>query len=80
MFSDENKLAQLNRVMHPAIWRQIEKLLKKYMEQEVPLVVLDIPLLIEVGWHHYVDSVWVVSIPLQLHQQLKVPAMQLPLP
>ena len=66
MFSDENKLAQLNRVMHPAIWRQIEKLLKKYMEQEVPLVVLDIPLLIEVGWHHYVDSVWVVSIPLQL--------------
>lgn len=36
------------------------------MEQEVPLVVLDISLLIEVGWHHYVDSVWVVSIPLQL--------------
>ncbi len=31
--------------------------------QDVPLAVMDVPLLFESGWQTFMDEVWVVSIP-----------------
>jgi len=36
--------------------------LRRAREQHQSLAVLDVPLLIETGWHKQVDSVWLVAV------------------
>lgn len=59
IFEDPKKRNALNQITHPAI---IERLIKQrdyWVEQEVPIVVLDIPLLYENDLEHLVDKVLV---------------------
>lgn len=66
VFSDESKRLILNGIIHP----QVLKALKERTHGEKDsnpnrMIVWDVPLLIEVGWVEYVDSVWLVTAPEQ---------------
>ena len=62
VFADSQKLAALNSVIHPLVFRRTEELIVKYNESaEVRAIVLDMPLLIEVGWANRCDRVILVK-------------------
>jgi len=51
VFADKGKLSRLNKVIHPLVLEQAERLIEQYNTQEqVRAIVLDMPLLLEVGW------------------------------
>ena len=62
VFNDCFLLQKLNLLMHPLIMKQIKYQLRQLQENEVRMVVLDAPLLIEVGLQSAVDKVLVVLI------------------
>lgn len=62
VFSDEAKRKALNAITHPEIRKEIIRQREAYVAQEVPCVVLDIPLLYESNLIDYVDKVIVVSV------------------
>ncbi len=51
VFASGDKLASLNRVIHPLVLARAEELMEQYNRQnQVRAIVLDMPLLVEVGW------------------------------
>ncbi len=51
VFADAEKISSLNKIIHPAVLKQVEELIEQYQrESEVRAIVLDMPLLVEVGW------------------------------
>jgi dephospho-CoA kinase len=51
VFSDEKMLSALNKVIHPRVLARTEALLAQYKEcTHAKAIVLDMPLLMEVGW------------------------------
>ncbi|UCD49214.1 MAG: dephospho-CoA kinase [Phycisphaerales bacterium] len=57
-FADGEKLAALNGILHPRVLEETEVLLKRYeRDGSVKAVVLDMPLLLEVGWAQRCDKV-----------------------
>ncbi|MBW1605702.1 dephospho-CoA kinase [Lactobacillus sp. Sy-1] len=64
VFSDKSKLRQLNRTMDLYIRREVLRQLKDYIAQSPDFVILDAPLLFELGYEAYVDvSAMVVCEP-----------------
>ena len=62
VFSDESKRLILNGIKHPQVLKALkEKKKKKKALNPDRMIVWDVPLLIEVGWVEYVDSVWLVT-------------------
>ncbi len=56
VFADERKLAALNEVIHPHVLRRAEELIAQYSAcADIRAIVLDIPLLVEVGWANRCD-------------------------
>lgn len=62
VFSNKRKLTKLNRIVHPEVFREDEKITDE-IESHDPdaLIIKDIPLLFEVGLHESVDKIVVVS-------------------
>lgn len=60
IFNDDQKRAQLNQIMHPAIDREMQK--KMEAAQDQPLVFLMVPLLYETGFQKHCDEVWLVKV------------------
>ena len=51
VFSDGDKLSLLNSIIHPLVLARTEQLIKRYNRQKrTRAIVLDMPLLAEVGW------------------------------
>jgi dephospho-CoA kinase len=51
VFADHNKLTMLNGIIHPFVIERVEQLIEKYKQQtQIKAVVLDMPLLVEIGW------------------------------
>jgi dephospho-CoA kinase len=51
VFSDGDKLASLNGIIHPLVLARAQELIEQYNQQnQVKAIVLDLPLLVEVGW------------------------------
>ena len=51
VFADAEKLCALNKVIHPRVLERTEELIAKYRQcTHVQAIVLDMPLLVEVGW------------------------------
>ena len=51
VFADPDKLSLLDGIIHPLVLRRAEELIKQYSRQnQVKAIVLDMPLLVEVGW------------------------------
>lgn len=50
-FADAQKLSSLNIIIHPLVLEQVERQIEQYSRQSnIPAIVLDMPLLVEVGW------------------------------
>ncbi|MHC4123895.1 MAG: dephospho-CoA kinase [Planctomycetota bacterium] len=58
VFADGNKLAQLNKILHPPVLKKTTELIAQYNHRAgVKAIVLDMPLLAEVGWLDRCDRV-----------------------
>jgi len=56
VFADAGKLAALNGIIHPSVLDRAEELIKRYnREKQVKAIILDMPLLVEVGWDKRCD-------------------------
>lgn len=62
-FRDERKIQQLNAIIHPYVWERVQEQLLSCQQKGNPIVVLDMPLLLEISWHLRVEEVWVVVVP-----------------
>ena len=65
VFRDKQALKTLEGILHKIVWENAEVFLKEQQEQGAKLAVLDVPLLIETGWHKQVDKVWLVAVSRQ---------------
>jgi len=64
VFADSDKLSALNGIVHPYVLSRAEQLIDEYMGMEtVKAVVLDMPLLVEVGWANRCDRLIFVDCP-----------------
>ena len=65
IFHDKAALKAVEAIIHKIVWQQAESFLAASSKQGHKAAVLDVPLLIECGWHKNVDSVWLVSVSRQ---------------
>ena len=63
VFDSPDSLAKLNRIMHQRMSNIVNNKLKKYKNENIEIVVLEAPLLIDAGWNSLVDEVWVINTP-----------------
>jgi dephospho-CoA kinase len=70
VFADADKLLVLNGIIHPLVLARVEVLIKKAKRQSrVKAVVLDMPLLMEVGWEKRCDKLVFVECEEQLRAE-----------
>jgi dephospho-CoA kinase len=56
VFNDSQKLSILNGIIHPLVFKKTEELIAKFNQQsQIKAIVLDMPLLLEVGWEKRCD-------------------------
>lgn len=65
VFNDKKSLKRLEEIIHGYVWQEAQKFLIACQKDGEHVVILDIPLLIECGWHHKVDEVWLVALPVE---------------
>ena len=57
VFADAKAVRAVNAIIHPRVFERTQELIKKYQQQpSVKAIVLDMPLLAEVGWHKKCDK------------------------
>lgn len=61
VFNDHAQLAKLNSLTHPLIFKEIERQIKAKRQENIDLIVLDIPLLFESNAQKYCDRVLVIT-------------------
>jgi dephospho-CoA kinase len=62
VFADAEKLEALNKVLHPRVLEQAEERIAQYNQcRHVQAIVLDMPLLVEVGWASRCDKLILVK-------------------
>jgi dephospho-CoA kinase len=66
VFSDKNKLQQLNAIIHPAVFKDAEHWQKEQSEKNIPYSLKEAALLFESGSYKELDKIILVSAPLQL--------------
>lgn len=62
VFADEEKLAALNAMVHPAVREEIEKKIKSEQRKNTSLFVLEAALLIESNYAKDCDELWYVYV------------------
>lgn len=62
VFSDEKKRVKLNSIIHPEIRKEMLNQRDAYVHDNVPCIVMDIPLLFESKLTHFIDKVMVVAV------------------
>lgn len=62
VFHDKNALKAIEEIIHKIVWARAEAFMAENRAADKQLAVLDVPLLIECGWHELVDSVWLVAV------------------
>jgi dephospho-CoA kinase len=61
-FADAGQLSSLNRILHPLVLEHAEQLIERYSRQDqIRAIVLDMPLLVEVGWAERCDKLIFVN-------------------
>ncbi len=57
VFADARKLSLINEIIHPLVLQQAQELINQYdCQNQVKAIVLDMPLLVEVGWDKRCDK------------------------
>ena len=62
VFHDKEALKTIEAIIHKIVWARAEQFMQENRSADKQLAVLDVPLLIECGWHKLVDSVWLVAV------------------
>jgi len=62
VFSNKEKLALLNSITHSEIINRVKDRIQELKAEGAKVIVVDAAILIEMGLHKYVDSVWVVIV------------------
>jgi len=62
VFHDKKILKQYEKIVQDQVWAEAQEFLAARRNENAAAVVLDVPLLIECGWHEKVDSVWLVKV------------------
>ncbi len=62
VFRDKQALQTLEAILHKIVRQNADKFLLECRKQQQKIAVLDVPLLIETGWHKLADSVWLVAV------------------
>ena len=68
VINDKAALARLEAIVHPLVAKAREKFLADAQARGAPVVVLDIPLLFEIGGNSSCDAVVVVSAPAEIQR------------
>lgn len=63
IFADSAARERLNAIMHPAILAKLQQETEALARAGEKRVCWDVPLLLDLGWERYVDTVWVVDVP-----------------
>lgn len=66
VFSDAEELHRLNEIMIPAILAEIQNQIATLKQQQIPVVVLDAPLLFDYGLDAICDVVIIMNTPLEI--------------
>lgn len=69
VFRDKEALKKLEAIIHKIVLSEVECFLQDCRRQGFQAAVLDVPLLIECGWHEKVDVVWLVAVSIE--EQIK---------
>jgi len=70
VFADADKLATLNRIIHPLVLARVRQLIEQLnQQQQVKAIVLDMPLLAEVGWDKRCDYIVFVECETRLRAE-----------
>lgn len=69
VFSDKEALKKLEAIIHKIVLSEVDCFLQDCRSQKCQAAVLDVPLLIECGWHEKVDVVWLVAVSIE--EQIK---------
>lgn len=70
VFADDHMLASLNRIIHPLVLQRTQELIEQSMSQnQVKAIILDMPLLVEVGWHKKCDKLIFVDCEQKLRRE-----------
>jgi dephospho-CoA kinase len=77
VFGDHAALRQLERIVHPLVWKADRRFRKLAAARRASIIVMDVPLLFEGGGYRRCDAVIVVSAPRLIQEQrvLKRPGM-----
>lgn len=59
VFADESALALLNAILHPMIFEEM----RRRIDEEKGIVVMDVPLLYETGLDGWCDEIWCAYVP-----------------
>lgn len=62
VFTDNDKLAKLNAIVHPAVWEEVEKKVAKEKRKNTNLFIIESALLIETHYDEMCDEVWYVYV------------------
>lgn len=69
VFHDKEALKKLEAIIHKIVLSEVDCFLQECRSQGCQAAVLDVPLLIECGWHEKVDVVWLVAVSIE--EQIK---------
>ncbi len=70
VFADAQKLEKLNSIIHPPVMARVEQLIEQFRcRNQLEAIVLDVPLLAEVGWVQYCD--YVIFVDCEREKRLK---------
>jgi dephospho-CoA kinase len=65
VFSDPEKLALLNGIMHPRMARMVAERIEEYRRKGQGVLVVEAAVLFEAGWESLVDEVWTTESPVE---------------
>ncbi len=63
VFNSAQAREELNSILHPKIIQGTKEMIRGYKKKNIPVVIVDAPLLIEAGMTALVDEVWLVAVP-----------------
>jgi dephospho-CoA kinase len=70
VFTDDKMLVSLNSIIHPLVLQRAQELIEQYKSQnQIKAIILDMPLLVEVGWHKRCDKLIFVNCEQKLRLQ-----------
>ena len=63
IFNDHSLMLRFGSIMQQQVWDDLLHFLETQKADGTAAVFLDLPLMIELGWHKLCDSVWLIAVP-----------------